>query len=210
MENIFGKAQRSERSKELGARLRQRRLALGLDQVQVMGRVAANASKKGVQLKGSVRSTLSQYEHGASSPSLDMIIALADVLETTREWIAFGIGETEFEAPPTPARPSYWETEASACKHAETLSLITIDQSGDPDGDHSLLLYDRAAQPAHDPAPFVAAQAASVIVVKAVKAGDTILIEQSSDLWRAHRNDDLRLLGKFIGRLESRDSMVQA
>jgi hypothetical protein len=49
-----------------------------------------------------------------------------------------------------------------------------------------------------------------VIVVKAVKAGDTILIEQSSDLWRAHRNDDLRLLGKFIGRLESRDSMVQA
>jgi len=210
MESIFGKAGRSELSKELGARLRQRRLALGLDQVQVMGRVAANASKRGVVLKGTVRSTLSQYERGASSPGLDMIIVLADVLETTREWIAFGIGESESEEAPTPAQPSYWETEASACENAETLSLIAVDQRGDPDRDHSLLLYDRAAQPAHDPAPFVAAQAASVIVVNAVKAGDTILIEQSSDLWRAHRNEDLRLLGKFIGRLASRDSMGQA
>jgi len=214
MESIFGKAQRSERSKELGARLRQRRLALGLDQVQVMGRVAANASKKGVQLKGSVRSTLSQYERGASSPGLDMIIVLADVLETTREWIAFGIGETECEAPSSaieaPARPCYWEAEVSACPNAETLSLIAADQGDQANGERTLLLYDRAAQPANDPAPFVAAQASSVVVVRAVKAGDITLVEQSNDLWRAHRNDDLRLLGKFIGRMESRDSMVQA
>jgi transcriptional regulator with XRE-family HTH domain len=217
MESLFGKGKRTELSKEVGARLRQRRLALGLDQTQVMGRVAANASKKGVPIKSPARATLSQYEIGAHPPGLDMIIALAEVLETTREWIAFGIGEDESEAPssaieatPAPAQPNYWEAEVSACENAETLSLIAVDQGGDPDRDHSLLLYDRAAQPAHEPARFVAAQAASVIVVQAVKAGDVVLIEQSSDLWRAHRNDDLRLLGKFIGRLASRDSMVQA
>jgi len=204
MESIFGKAARTELSKEVGARLRQRRLALGLDQVQVMGRVAANASEKGAPIKAPSRATLSQYESGLHQPGLEMITALADVLETTREWIAFGIDE-----PPAPVKPTYWEAEASACENAETLALIAVDQIGDTDGDRSLLLYDRAAQPAQDPAPFVAAQAASVIVVNAVKAGDTILIEQSADLWRAHRTDDLRLLGKFVGRLESRDPMVQ-
>jgi transcriptional regulator with XRE-family HTH domain len=178
-----------------------------------MGRVAANASKKGVPLKGSVRSTLSQYEHGASSPSLDMITALAEVLETTREWIAFGIGETQREAPSSaieaPARPSYWEAEVSACANAETLSLIAA-EGDDENGERTLLLYDRAAQPANDPAQFVAAQASSVVVVRAVKAGHITLVEQSFDLWRAQRDDDLRLLGKFIGRMESRRSMVQA
>jgi hypothetical protein len=48
MESLFGKGKRTELSKAVGARLRQRRLALGWDQTQVMGRVAANASKKGV------------------------------------------------------------------------------------------------------------------------------------------------------------------
>ncbi len=211
----FGRANRAVILRELGARLKTRRTELGLEQVQVMARAAASAGRNGQEFKTPGRSTLAQYENGTSMPGLDMIIALADALETTPWWISFGLDSAGNLPPPQPhdapsdagaAGPIYWEADERADGiDGPALALIDAgENAADAASGGTLYLFDRSAIPSATPENFVAVQGDDVKVVRAIRAGDHVLLDQGTDLWRVCQAEQVALLGRLVERLEGR------
>lgn len=75
----------------LGSRIADKRAELGLTQAEAVAAIAAAKKKMGMPVNKNSRSALAQHERDASEPSIDTIIAMAEVYGTTAEFIAFGV-----------------------------------------------------------------------------------------------------------------------
>ena len=74
-------SQTTETPEERGHRLQSRRKKLGLSRAAVSGRVGVR------------RNTISLWENGHAFPTGENLVLYAQVLNTTPEWVATGIGE---------------------------------------------------------------------------------------------------------------------
>lgn len=106
----------------LGGRMTIQREHLGLRQDQV------------AELIGVARTAYSQYETRTVVPNLAKIIALAEALQTTPEWLAFGVGERSSMPELTYDVPSKSWTQVNVCalnpqwlkQHLPNIDLKTL------------------------------------------------------------------------------------
>jgi transcriptional regulator with XRE-family HTH domain len=188
-------------STSLGGRLTIQREHLGLKQEEVAARI------------GVARTAYSQYETRIVVPSLAKIIKLAEALETTPEWIAFGVGERVSMPELAYDIPSKGWVQVNVCalnpqwvkQHLpdidqKTLCAVRLPNSvGGLDAD-DIAIVQREVKITDKRQEFLYVMGADVLVgdLKRVKEGIEVFIEKSSETVNAR---NVKVLGRMVGHM---------
>jgi transcriptional regulator with XRE-family HTH domain len=200
--------------KTLGERITARRLELGLHQGNVADRVKvlrASGAKQGKEISLS-RSTLCQYETGSGTPDLPKLIALAEALQCTPEWLAFGVTgpQTLDEASWTGdafvfqasqwAFPKDWLQELNGS--TADLAVIVCDDFTPSLKPGDVALVDRSASPNTSGAEFVFAIGDAARTAYVSKRGDQVRVfDRDLSRHEDYPAEAVTFLGKVVGKL---------
>lgn len=200
----------------LPERLTSRRMELNLSQADVAGRVRFY-NKKAAEWKDLSRSAYCMYESGDVTPDVDKITTLAEILQCTPQWLAFGdtaeraaIQEVEYDPDqkaftalrPWPMHEDFLQAQYGVS--SDTLALVRIDSFSEKLQPGEMAFVDRSATPSSAGGDFVYALKGQVMVDHITQPsvnGPLRVFEPDRRNYKEIKASQLTILGKMVGKI---------